>query len=398
MIDIALLVIAALVLLPMAVLVVECLVALLPVRARPADQSPPRPAVAVLVPAHNEEAVIGVTLSTIRPQLQPCDRLVVVADNCDDGTAAVARAAGVTALERSDQTRRGKGYALEFGVRFLEQDPPAAVILMDADCTVFPGTVERLAQQVAATGRPVQARYEMDVPPGGGVRDQLSAFAFQFKNTVRPLGMARLGLPCLLTGTGMAFPWPVLRDAPLGSANIVEDMQLGLDLAVAGHPPKLCADAVVTGQLPTGKRAATTQRTRWEHGHVQTLQTQVPRLLRAAVRQRRVDLLGLALELSVPPLSMLFLIWAAVLSASGVWWAVGGSAWPAVLLTAGALAVLLSIFLAWTKFGRDRLPLASLLAAPFYVMWKVPIYLAFLFRRQKAWVRTERTTAPPTDA
>lgn len=292
MVDTVLLVVAALVLLPMAVLVLECLVALLPGRRRPADPAHARPPVAVLVPAHNEEAVIDATLATIRPQLQPGDRLIVVADNCHDRTAEIARAAGATVLERSDAVRRGKGYALDFGVRALGADPPAVVILMDADCTVHPSTVDLLAREVAATGRPVQAGYEMDVPPGGGVRDQLSAFAFQFKNIVRPLGMARLGLPCLLTGTGMAFPWAVLRDAPLGSANIVEDMQLGLDLTLTGHAPKLCLDARVTGELPSGERAARPQRTRWEHGHVQTLLTQVPRLTAAAFRQLRPELLA----------------------------------------------------------------------------------------------------------
>src|SRR5205823_5794486 len=157
-----------------------------------------------------------------------------------------------------------------------------------------------------------------------------------------------------------AFPWPVLRDAPLGSANIVEDMQLGLDLTLAGHAPKLCLGARVTGELPTGKRAAVTQRTRWEHGHVQTLLTQVPRLVKAGLLRLRPDLLGLALELSVPPLSMLFLVWAAALAVSLGWWLLGGSAWPAALLVGGAAAVLLAIFAAWAKFGRDRLPLTSL--------------------------------------
>jgi hypothetical protein len=122
----------------------------------------------------------------------------------------------------------------------------------------------------------------------------------------------------------------------------------------------------------------------------------VPRLVKAALRQRRLELLGLALELSVPPLSMLLLLWAIAWAIAGVWWGVGGSVWPAALLSGGALAVLLSIFAAWAKFGRDKLPLTSLLAAPFYVLWKVPIYLALLFRRQKAWVRTERT-APRVD-
>src|SRR5262249_7121868 len=153
----------------------------------------------------------------------------------------------------------------------------------------------------------------------------LSAFAFQYKNVVRPLGLDWLGLPCLLTGTGMAFPWPALRDAHLASGNIVEDMKLGVDLALAGHPAKLCPLARVSGELPSGRDAAVTQRTRWEHGHLQTLLTQAPRLVLASLRQWRPSLLGLALELSVPPLSLLLLLWAVAVAGALGWWALGGS-------------------------------------------------------------------------
>jgi cellulose synthase/poly-beta-1,6-N-acetylglucosamine synthase-like glycosyltransferase len=387
-------VIVAAILLPMAVLVAESLAALLP-RRREASAAVARRRCAVVVPAHDEEVGIGRTIMALQKQLGPADRLLVVADNCSDSTAPVARALGALVVERTDRERRGKGFALDFGIRALESDPPEVVIIVDADCLVHEGAAERLARETAATGRPTQAVYILDGPPGANPRAQLSAFAFLFKNLVRPLGLDRLGLPCLLTGTGMAFPWDVLRRADLASGNIVEDMKLGLDLAVAGYPAKLCPQARVSGELPTGRDASVAQRKRWEHGHLQTLFTEVPRLTLAAVRQRRPALAGLALELSVPPLSLLFLLWAVAELGLLGWWAWGGSPLPAAVLGSGALAVLLSIFAAWVKFGRERLPLTSLLAAPFYVLWKVPIYGAFIFRRQLAWVRTERTVASP---
>ena len=114
----------------------------------------------------------------------------------------------------------------------------------------------------------------------------------------------------------------------------------------------------------------------------------------AAFRRGRLDLLGLALELSVPPLAMLFLLWAAALTAlAGGWWA-GGSSLPALVLAAAGAAALLSILAAWARFGRERLPLRSLLAAPLYVLGKAPLYAAFLLRPQRDWVRTERALPP----
>lgn len=395
LIDVLLSLVAVLVLIPVVVLTLEATLALFPRRSHAADIGQARSRCAVLVPAHNEEAGISQTVAAIVPQLNSDDRLVVVADNCTDRTAELARAAGAAVLERHDAARRGKGYALDFGVRALEADPPDVVIVIDADCGVDPGTVAALIRQAAATGKPVQGGYLLDAPPTANVRDQLSAFAFLFKNVVRPLGMSRLGWPCLLMGTGMAFPWKVISRAALASGNIVEDMQLGIDLSVAGHSPRLCLDAQVRGELPSARSAALSQRTRWEHGHLQTISKQVPRLLWQALRQARWDLLGLALELGVPPLSFLCLGWIASSTAALAWWALGGSSIPAVLLVVGGLFLVAAILLAWAKFGRERLPFTSLLATPFYVLAKVPIYLGYFVRRQRAWVRTERDRPAP---
>jgi cellulose synthase/poly-beta-1,6-N-acetylglucosamine synthase-like glycosyltransferase len=394
MLDIFLWLAVVVLLIPLAVLFVETWAALVPVKKAPTAPAS-HPPCAVLVPAHDEAAGLARTLYAILPQLAPGDRLVVVADNCTDETADVARSCGATVLERIDSTRRGKGFALDHGVRWLEQSPPDVVVIVDADCLVEEGTLTRLVEAAAATGRPVQAAYFIEPPPRPRHQDQVSAFAVQYKNVVRPLGLRRLGLPCLLTGTGMAFPWPLLRDAALAHDNIVEDMQLGIDLAATGWPPRFCPEARVYGVLPSVPKGSADQRTRWEHGHLRTLLGQAPRLVKAAFRQRRLDLLALALELSVPPLSLLFLLWVATLAGLvGGWWA-GGSALPAVVLAAGGCAVVLSILAAWAHFGRERLPLRSLLAAPLYILWKVPIYVAFLLRPQRAWIRTERGPPPP---
>jgi hypothetical protein len=210
------------------------------------------------------------------------------------------------------------------------------------------------------------------------------------KNLVRPLGLHRFGLPCLLTGSGMAMPWPILRNAPLASGNIVEDMRLGVDLALAGFPPVFQPLAMIGGDLPIGRRAARDQRQRWEHGHLKTLLTQVPRLFAAAQRQGRAELAVLAVELGVPPLSALAIAWVVAVAAAAGRWAVGGAEIPLVMLLSAGGAAAAAALLAWAKFGRTVLPPAALAAAPWYILTKLPIYLAFLVRPQRAWVRTQR--------
>jgi cellulose synthase/poly-beta-1,6-N-acetylglucosamine synthase-like glycosyltransferase len=387
--DLLLTLVAVALLAPLAVLTVECLAALLPTR-RPTDG--PRPTCAVLVPAHDEEAGLPATLASIWPQLEPGDRLLVIADNCTDGTAAVAGVAGTEVLERHDRDRRGKGYALAAGVDALRAGPPDVVVVVDADCRAAAGAIDRLIRTAAATGRPVQAVNFIDPPPAATSTSRLSAWAVRVKNMVRPRGLRRLGLPCLLTGSGMAFPWRLLRDAPLATGHIVEDMRLGIDLAVAGHPTAFEPTAEFSSALPAAGRAARSQRTRWEHGHLGMLFTQVPRLWVLAVRQRRLELAGLALELGVPPLSVLGLAWAAAVVACLT---LAESWLPAGLLLGGGALATGAGLLAWAAFGRSLLPPTALLAAPAYAAGKLPMYLKFLVRPQQAWVRTPRDAAPP---
>ncbi|MGB3614050.1 MAG: glycosyltransferase [Elainellaceae cyanobacterium] len=381
---------AALVLLvPIGVLFVECIAALLPARS-PLNSNTVDQRTAILMPAHNEAVVIADTLTSVTSHCPDTANIYVVADNCTDETAAIARRFDVTVFERHDQAKRGKGYALDYGLSCLSATLPETVVMVDADCTVDAFALARLSSQAQSSSRPIQGVYLMEVPPNPSPSDSISALAFLVKNWVRPAGLARLGLPCLLTGTGMAFPWPIIKSAPLASGNIVEDMQLGLDLAIAGYPPQFCAAARLTGRLPSDADAANSQRTRWEHGQLSTLTTQVPRLLKEAVHQRRFDLLALALEMLVPPLSLLVLMWSCTLMISGVVALAGFTRLPVYICAVEGLLIAIAIVAAWVKFGRHYISGAALLMAPLYVAWKIPLYIAFVVRRQTDWVRTKR--------
>jgi cellulose synthase/poly-beta-1,6-N-acetylglucosamine synthase-like glycosyltransferase len=189
----------------------------------------------------------------------------------------------------------------------------------------------------------------------------------------------------------MAFPWRVMRAAHLAHGSIVEDTQLGVDLALKGHPARLCPAAFLTGAAAPDRTAAARQRTRWEHGHVQTLLTWSPRLLWNGLVRARPSLFALGLELGVPPLSLLFVVWTVLLAVCLVWWQWAGGSWAPVLTLVSALVLAGgAVFAAWGKFGRKMLPLPTLVSAPLYIAWKLPIYLKLVHRREKTWVRTDR--------
>ena len=298
---------AGLLAIPVIVLFVEVLAAVtLPPRNRLYPESnASRSRLAVLVPAHDEGSALLRTIADIRLQLRLGDRLLVVADNCTDDTADIALAASAEVVERRDPTKRGKGYALDFGVRHLNSDPPEIVVIIDADCTLGDYTLDRLAVACASTRRPIQALMVMTAPEETSLNYQIAEFAWRVKNWVRPLGLSTLGLPCQLMGNGMAFPWDVIRSADLATGEIVEDLKFGLEFAMAGTAPLFCPSAVVVSAFPSSIKGAQDQRRRWEQGHINMILKSVPRFFSRAVADSNWDLLVLTLDLAVPPLSLL---------------------------------------------------------------------------------------------
>ncbi len=347
--------------------------------------------IGVLVPAHNESAGLLDTVQDIKAQLRPGDRVLVVADNCSDDTAAVARAAGAEATERHDPAKIGKGYALDWGLQHLSADPPEIVIVIDADCRLANDALDRLATACAETGHPMQALNLQTAPHDSPIDFRVAEFAFRVKNWVRPLGLRALNLPCQLMGTGMAFPWAIIRSANLASGLAVEDLKLGLDLARAGHAPLFCPSAAVNSQFPTSIKGAESQRKRWEQGHIGMIARTVPRLAYQSLSQGNFRLLALTLDVAVPPLTLLGMLVSLMLAVSAFGVLFGLSSSALVVSAASFLGYLIAVTLCWLKFGRDILPLSSILSVASYVLDKLPFYRQTLFGgRSSQWIRTDR--------
>lgn len=388
----------ALLLLASALLLIECGSALLPRRSLPVTTAEVAPKAVVLMPAHNEAAMITETVTGLQHQLRQDAYLTntslwVIADNCDDGTAELARQSGARVLERFNTTALGKGYALDHGLQHMADSPPDVVVMVDADCKVHPGAIASLIRAAIVHRRPIQGNYYMTLPEaalaGAGLKDRITVFAARVKNEVRSLGLTNLGLPCLFVGSGMACPWEALQNVSLASGDLVEDMKLGFDLAIAQNPPMFCRDAVITASLPEGDAAAQSQRTRWEHGRLDLTRRYFPKLIGAGLRQGIVGPIALALDMSILPLSLLVTLWSGVAMLSLAFAFVGGLM-PLVISVAGGICLGGAILLAWLQVGRQVLPLGQLLLVPVFIFWKLPIFLRFLFKPQRNWIRTER--------
>ena len=389
LIEILLSAIAALLLIPSLVIFVQVLFAWFPKKYDDVTLAKDM-RIAVLIPAHNESSGIIGTLSSIKPQMKSTDRLLVVADNCSDDTADVAAANGAEVIERYDNGKRGKGFALDFGVRYLAKSPPDVVVVIDADCILQTDSLSLLTAYALKTGRPVQA-LDLMYAKGTDLKSRIAEFAWCVKNLVRPLGYARLGLPCQLMGTGMAFPWHLISDVDLANGSIVEDMKLGIEFSRAGMPPIFYLGSQVTSYFPSVSEVQSRQRARWEHGHIATILSEAPRLFAQGIIKGDKNLLAMAFDLAVPPLALLVTLLFGYASSIGIVFMLYDFCYVAFLISLSSVALLIiAIGMAWLGWGRHIISFSAMLLVPIYVASKIPHYLKFLFKRQKAWNKTER--------
>lgn len=375
---------------PVIFLAAQVGAALFPARRSAPTASGSCPRFTVLMPAHDEEAIIARSIAAIMPQLPPSGRLLVVADNCSDDTAQIAVRAGAEVTIRHDLTRIGKGYALAHGVQSLASDPPQVVIVIDADCEAMPGSLTLLAERCGATGRPMQARYTMLAPPSPSTADKVSRLAWTIKTFVRPQGSAHLGWPCQLMGSGMALPFDILRQCDLATGHLAEDQKLGADFALAGRLPSFCPEVEIVSQLPQGETGKRQQRTRWEHGHLAIIGEFFLPLTGHAVAKRSLRLLAFTLDLCTPPLTLLAMSLMLMAGINLAWFAITGVAGPLVIAS-GVLACFVgAIAAAWWRFAQEIISWRELAAGPAYCLLKIPSYVRFFIHRRIDWVRTER--------
>ncbi len=348
---------------------------------------------AVLMPAHDEEAGIAATLAALTGAAYPQEerRIVVIADNCSDRTAEIAAAAGAEVWERTDPELRGKGHALAWALeRLLALDDPFdGVVFVDADCIVSANLLTAIEARLRDGARALQVDYVAGNPEASSA-SALRFAAFAVGDTVRFLGKERLGLSCGLVGTGMAFTRDLLENNPWTATGLVEDGEFHMRLVLAGERVEFVPEAQVSQAVPTSLKASSSQQARWEMGKLQLIRRWSGRLVLSGLVKRDPLRLHAGLECLVPPQSVI---------------AIGnlGSALAGLLLGSRRLLVL-SLFTAAAQgtfvLAGLRLVRApayiyrALLSAPALVVNKIGLYGRLLSGRgPTAWVRTVREPA-----
>jgi cellulose synthase/poly-beta-1,6-N-acetylglucosamine synthase-like glycosyltransferase len=355
--------------------------------------------IAVIIPAHNEEDVIHLPIESLQAQTwQGALTVYVVADNCTDHTACTARACGATVLERTNPDERGKGYALAWAVQTLlaQPHPPDAFCIVDADTTVAPDFIAKIAAHLPPDGTAIalQGRYGVSNPEASW-RSALMSAAFDLVNHVRLLGCDNSGGFIGLKGNGMLFSRATFEQVPWTGKSITEDLDYSLSLVEQGIPIRYVPEAMVQSAMPTHEKQARSQRDRWERGRYQLVKEKALPLLGQGLKKRNGCLIDGALGLLTPPLAELALLLILAIAALAVAWQMGAG--TALVLTGVSLLAFVLVGLPLYILGGMRLSGASqaayraLFMAPFYALWKLGVYASKIGKHtDNEWVRTER--------
>ncbi len=345
----------------------------------------------VVIPAHNEAKGIARTLDNLRdlhwhPQGY---RLLVVADNCTDATAAIAASRGAIVLERRDTQLRGKGYALAQAFASSRNDGWAdAVIVVDADTEASPNLLESIAARIEAGADAVQVHYGV-LNLHDAWRTRLMAIALGAFHGVRSRARERLGLSCGIRGNGWCVTHSLLERVPYLAFSLTEDIEYGIAIGLAGARVHYCDEAHVYGEMVVDASSAATQRQRWEQGRYSLIRHWMLPLLHAAfVRPSRVCL-DLAVDLLIFPLSHV----AVGILALAVFSSTAALAYPQLLVGdwfafACAVSLVVYVLRGWRLSGVGWRGLRDLAWAPVFILWKVLLVLRG--KRASEWLRTAR--------
>ncbi|MCX7020426.1 MAG: glycosyltransferase family 2 protein [bacterium] len=344
-----------------------------------------------VIPAHNEENQIGKVAANVLMRLEEdgfAQRVVVIADNCADKTADAARQAGAEVIERVNPEERGKGYALRYAQDYLmKRTDWNVMVVVDADSELSAGFFKALQQAFARGANAVQGYYSA-LRPGRHWRARLLEVAWSVFNYLRPFGRTCIGATSGLFGNGFALSRASLQEVPFTSQSIAEDVEHCLYLLEKGICVRFAPGAVVRARVEEHESSARTQRVRWESGRFTLAGKWIPRLLSRQDITIRAYLrhLEAALDLSLPPL----IVYAGMIAIMFVFSLIIGF----YLLTGICLCMLIALVFIIVEgvllAGVPLSHLASVIWAPWYLLWKILLYLKPSFWKQTTWIRTDR--------
>ena len=263
---------------------------------------------AMLVAAHNEEVVIGNLVESLKKQEYPKEMydIFVIADNCTDNTAKVAREAGAQVYERFNKDERGKGYALEwmFAKIFKMKKKYDVIAVFDADNLVSPNWIKEISSKMEEGYKVVQGYIDSKNPNDSWIATSYS-LAFWSQNRMYQLARANIGLSNQIGGTGFAIDTNILKEYGWGATCLTEDLEFSCKLILNGQKVGWAHDAVIYDEKPLTLKQSWVQRKRWMQGFTDVASRYFFKLIKKGLKEKKWFVLDCALYVIQPFLTLL---------------------------------------------------------------------------------------------
>ncbi len=238
-------------------------------KEKSSDDYKPVKKFAMIVAAHNEEQVIGSIVRNLNSVDYPKDMydVFVIADNCSDNTAKIARESGAQAFERFDDNKRGKGFALEwmFAKIFKMDKKYDAVCVFDADNLVSLNFLKEMNKHLCMGHQVIQGYLDSKNPMDSLVSASYS-ITYWMNNRLFQLARYYLGLSAAIGGTGFVVATEVLKEIGWGATCLTEDLEFTIKLILQGKKAYWAHEAIVYDEKPLTMAQSWKQRKRWMQG------------------------------------------------------------------------------------------------------------------------------------
>ena len=346
-----------------------------------------------IIPAHNEEAVVGNLIESLKNQTYDKDLydIYVIADNCTDNTAKIAKEAGAIVYERFDETKKTKGYALNWFLqqKIAEDAPYDAFFVFDADNIVDKNFIKNMNKKLCQGEDVVQGYRDIKNPSDNWITAGYAIFYWQMHRFYH-LARYNIGLSPLLNGTGFMVKFDVIKPQGWDTETLTEDIEFSLKRIIKGKKLGWATDAIVYDEQPTGFRQSWSQRSRWTVGHIQCIKRYTKELAIAAKENKKmINLDGLLYIVGSIPM---FIITIALLLTNFIMYNSASITTAELiknlimyLVPTFVLPIFVGIFAMWLD-GRKIKPMAKgLLCYPLFLLTWICINFKCLFIRNTSW-------------
>jgi len=351
-----------------------------------------------IIPAHNEEAVVGNLVESLKKQNYNKELydIYVIADNCTDNTAKVAKEAGAIVYERYHATNKTKGHALDW---FLQQKidenaPYDAFFVFDADNIVHPDFIKNMNKKLCQGEEVVQGYRDIKNPSDNWISAGYALFYWTMHRFYH-LARYNLGLSPLLNGTGFMVKFDVIKpEGGLKTVTLTEDIEFSLKRIIKGKRLGWSTEAIVYDEQPTGFKQSWSQRSRWTVGHIQCIKEYTKPLAEAAVNNKTMMNFDGFLYIigSIP----MFIVTLVLLATNFLMYAAQGMTEMELLMNILRFAVptfLFPIITALIVMLLDRRPIKPMLRGlacyPLFMGSWLLINFKCLFKRETTWEKIE---------